>query len=276
MQSVILVVDDDHEYRGAIARHLRLLRYGVLEASKSDEALACLDRHEVDLILLEIALGAQSAIEGSNGGPTAPGSGGLDFLEIVRAFPVHVPVIALTVLDRESDEIASIRAGADAFLHKPVNTSLLTAYLRRHLRNGMLMRAARKADSSLRERHSSPTEQSSIFHAGDLLIDTQQRLVRVGDGPYCQLSSREIRILSILAKSPGKVFSKRELIRKAFGAEADVSEQAVEAAVKRIRKKIEPGPRNARYIVNARGMGYRFSSKTRSSGPAEVREALRA
>jgi DNA-binding response OmpR family regulator len=276
MPSVILVVDDDHEYRRAIARHLRLLKYGVLEAANSDEALACLERHEVDLILLEVALGAQSAMESSNGASIPPGSGGLDFLEVVRAFPVYIPVIVLTVLDRITDEMACIRAGANAFLRKPVNTSLLTAYLRSHLRNGMLIRAAKKAGLSVLERQPSTTDQSSILHANNLLIDTKQRLVRVGDGPYCQLSDREIRILSVLAKSPGKVFSKRELIRRAFGAEAHVSEQAVEAAVKRIRRKIESGPRNAQYVVNARGMGYRFSGKTPSSEPTETRETLRA
>jgi DNA-binding response OmpR family regulator len=276
MSSLILVVDDDHEYRGAIVRHLRLLKYGVLEAAKSDEALACLKRHEVDLILLEVALGAQSAMEPGNGALTPPGSGGLDFLEVVRAFPVYIPVIVLTVLDRATDEIASIRAGANAFLRKPVNTSVLTAYLRSHLRNGLLIRAARKAGVSILERNPSPVEPPSILHADDLLIDIKQRLVRVDDGPYRQLSQREIRILSVLAGSPGKIFSKRELIRKAFGAEAHVSEQAVEAAVKRIRKKIESGARKAQYVVNARGLGYRFSGKAPTREPTETREALRA
>jgi DNA-binding response OmpR family regulator len=276
MPSVILVVDDDHEYRGAIVRHLRLLKYGVLEAAKSDEALACLERHEIDLILLEAALGAQSAMEPRNGVATPPGSGGLDFLEVVRAFPVYIPLIVLTVLDRAADEIACIRAGANAFLRKPVDASLLTAYLRSHLRNGMLIRAARSAGLPVVERRPSTTEQPSILHADNLLIDIKQRLVRVGDGPYCQLSDKEIRILSVLAKSPGKIFSKRDLIRRAFGGEAHVSEQALEAAVKRIRRKIESGPRNAQYILNARGMGYRFSGRAPSSEVTEMREALRA
>jgi DNA-binding response OmpR family regulator len=276
MPSVILVVDDDHEYRKAIVHHLRLLKYGVLEAANSDEALACLERHEVDIVLLEIALGAHSAIGQDSSVTVPPGSGGLDFLEIVRAWPVYIPVIVLTVLDQVTDEIASIRGGANAFLRKPVNTSLLTAYLRSHLRSGMFIRAARKTGVSVFERQPLSTEQSHILHADDLLIDIKQRLVRVGGRPYCQLSDREIRILSVLAKSPGKVFSKQDLICKAFGADADVSEQAVESAVKRIRKKIEPGPRNAQYIVNARGMGYRFSGKSPSVESAEMREALRA
>jgi DNA-binding response OmpR family regulator len=276
MPSVILVVDDDLEYRSAIARHLRLLKYGVLEAGRSDEALACLERHEIDLILLEMALGAQSAIELVSSAPAPPGSGGLDFLEIVRAFPVYIPIIVLTVLDRATDEIASIRAGANAFLRKPVNASLLTAYLRSHLRNGMLIRAARGAGLAVLERHASRAEEPSILHVGDLLIDTKQRLVRMGDGPYSQLSEREMRILSVLARSPGKVFSKQELIRKAFGAEADVSEQTVEAAVKRIRKKIESGARHPQYVVNSRGMGYRFSGKGPTGERAETHERLRA
>jgi two-component system, OmpR family, response regulator RegX3 len=269
----ILVVDDDHEYREAIVRHLRFLKYGVLEAAKSDEALACLERHSVDLILLEVALGAHSAFEQSNGVSVPPGSGGLDLLEIVHAWPVYIPVIVLTVLDREIDEIASIRGGANAFLRKPVNTSLLTAYLRSHLSNGMFIRAARKAGLHVFGQNPAPAEQSPILHADDLLIDTEQRLVRVGDGSHRQFSDREIRILSVLAKSPGKVFSKRDLILKAFGADADVNEQAVEAAVKRIRKKIESSPNSIQRIVYARGMGYRFLNKTPSIKTGESREA---
>ncbi|HZP04570.1 MAG TPA: response regulator transcription factor [Terracidiphilus sp.] len=259
---MILVVDDDLEYREVIVRHLRFLNYGVLEAATSDAALACLQRHEVDLVLLEIALGAHSSIKSANGVSVPPGSDGLDLLEIIRARPFYAPVIVLTVLDRATDEIASIQGGANIFLRKPVNISLLAAYVRSQLRSGTHIRAALQARFSASEQHSPPVEQPSILHANDLLIDTRQRLVRKGDGPYCNLSDREIRILAVLAKSPEKVFSKRELIRKAFGANADVSEQAVEAAVKRIRKKIEPGSGSAQYIVNARGMGYRFSGKT--------------
>lgn len=276
MAPVILVVDDDHEYRGAIARHLRLLKYGVLEAAKSDDALACLERHDVDLILLEIALGTHSLLQSANGVSVPSGSAGLDLLEIIRASPVYIPIIVLTALDRAIDEIASIRGGANAFLRKPVNTSLLTAYVRNHLHGGMLIRAALRAGLSVQEQDPSPGKQPSILHANNLLIDTQQRLVRVGDGPYCHLSDREISILSVLAKSPGKVFSKQELIRRAFGADAEVSEQALEAVVKRIRRKIEPGPRNAQYIVNARGLGYRFSGKAPISEPTQKQEVLRA
>jgi DNA-binding response OmpR family regulator len=276
MASVILVVDDDHEYRRAIVRHLRLLKYGVLEAAKSDDALACLERHDVDLILMEIALGAHSLLESANGVSVPSGSAGLDLLEIIRASPVYIPIIVLTALDRAIDEIASIRGGANAFLRKPVNTSLLTAYVRNHLRGGMLIRAALRAGLSVHEQQPSPGKQSSILHANNLLIDTQQRLVRVGDGPYCHLSDREISILSVLAKSPGRVFSKRELIHKAFGSDAEVSEQGLEAALKRIRRKIEPGPRNAQYIVNARGMGYRFSGRAPVSGETERHKAPRA
>jgi len=176
MPSVILVVDDDHDYRGAIVSHLRLLKYGVLEAAKSDEALACLERHDVDLILLEAALGAHSAIEPANGVAVAQGSSGLDLLEIIRALPFYIPVIVLTILDRGTDEIAAIRGGADAFLRKPVHTSLLTAYVRSHLRRGMLIRTALRAGPLLQEQNSSSTEPSSILHANDLLIDTRQRL----------------------------------------------------------------------------------------------------
>ena len=269
MPSVILVVDDNHEYRGAVVRHLRLLKYGVLEAAKSDEALACLERHDVDLILLEVALGAHSALESTCDVPIPSGSGGLDLLEIVRALPVYIPVIVLSAMDRGTDEIASIRGGANTFLRKPVNTSLLTTYVRSHLRTGALIRAGLRAGSSTYEQQAVSAEQPSILHANDLLIDTKQRLVRAGSGPYCHLSDKEIRILTVLAKAPGKVFSKRELVRKAFGSDANASEQSVEAAVKRIRKKIEAGPRNAQYIVNARGVGYRFLGKIPLAGAAD-------
>jgi two-component system OmpR family response regulator len=276
MSSAILVVDDDREYREATVRHLRFLKYNVLEATRNDEALTCLKRHDVDLVVLEIALGAHSAIEPANNAPVPSGSNGLDLLELVRAWPVYIPVIVLTVLDRVDDETGSIRGGANVFLRKPVNTSLLTAYVRSQLRSGTLIRAALQARFSNSERNSPSAEEPCILHVNDLLIDTGQRTIRRGDGPYHHLSDREIRILAVLAKTPEKVFSKQELIRRAFGVNADVSEQAVEAIVKRLRGKIEPGPRNIQYIVNVRGMGYCFSGNESASETAARREVLQA
>jgi two-component system alkaline phosphatase synthesis response regulator PhoP len=259
MSSVILAIDDDHEYRRSVVRHLRLIKYGVLEATSVSEALAVLDRHEVDLIILETALGGSTAMNEEFGDFVPPGSSGLDLLEVVRSAPRYIPVIILTNMDRTIDELAAIRGGADSFLRKPAELNLLTAYVRSNLRRANFIRAISRGElAGVHGLPGVPTNKSSVFHAGDLTIDTAHRLVRVHNGPYCHLSEKEIGILTLLASAPGKVFSKRDLIRTVWHGQEELGNQAVEATIKRIRKKIEPGSGKAKYIVNARGMGYRF------------------
>jgi DNA-binding response OmpR family regulator len=267
VSSVILVIDDDHDCRRSIVRHLRLIKYEILEATRIEEALQHLERHDVDLIVLEVALGARMAAEPLQDGLVPAGSSGYNLLEFVRAGPRYIPVIVLTKMDRQIDELACIRGGADNFLRKPIDTNLLTAYVRSNLQRGDLIRAGYK-DEEGNQPQKVPANRSSLLHAGGLLIDTKHRLVQVEGGPYHHLSDKEIRILSLLANSPGKVFSKQDLIRKVWGEGADLDEQAVEAAIKRIRKKVEPEPRRARYILSARGMGYRFSTHSARTQPA--------
>jgi DNA-binding response OmpR family regulator len=259
MPSVILAIDDDHDYRRSVVRHLRLIKYGVLEATNSSEALEMLDRHDVDLILLEIALGGSTAMEEDSEEAVPPGSSGLDLLEIIRSAPRYIPVVILTTMDRAIDELAAIRGGADSFLRKPTELNLLTAYVRSNLHRAHLIRARSRGEAiGAHELPSAPAKKPSVLHAGDLTIDTNHRLVRVHNGPYCHLSEKEIGILTLLAGSPGKVFSKQDLIRTVWQDQEELGDQAVEAAIKRIRRKIEPGSGKPKYIVSARGMGYRF------------------
>jgi DNA-binding response OmpR family regulator len=263
MPSVILAIDDDHDYRRSVVRHLRLIKYGVLEATKSSEALEMMDRHDVDLILLEIALGGSTAMNQDSEEIVPPGSSGLDLLEIIRSAPRYIPVVILTNMDRAIDELAAIRGGADSFLRKPTELNLLTAYVRSNLHRANLIRARSRGEiAASADQSGTAAKKASVLHAGDLTIDTSHRLVRVHNGPYCHLSEKEIGILTLLASSPGKVFSKQDLIRSVWQDQEELGDQAVEATIKRIRKKIEPGSGKPKYIVNARGMGYRFTNTT--------------
>lgn len=255
---VILIIDDDDDYRAITAGHLRSQRYGVLEATKCEVALGLLRRHDINLILLEINLRTDVPVDTANHASRLPIPSGHDLLEVMRALPDYIPVIVLTELDQATDEIVSIQGGANVFLRKPVNTSLLMAYVRSQLRTGPMINAGRHARLTNQPQPSTPPEQASIVYVRDLLIDTQQRLVRRGDGPYCHLSKGEIGILAVLARSPDKVFSKQQIIRMAFGDDAGVTEQGVGAVVKRLRAKLEPGAGKSEYIVSDRGLGYRF------------------
>lgn len=250
--STIVVVDDDKAHLDRLIPHLRLLKMVVLQARTKDEALRVFERHDIELVLLELGLGTEidPDVELSRDSANLPA---LEILEIVRSRQRYVPVIVATSFARPFYELMAIRTGADAYLLKPVDLNLLSAYIRSKLDLG---RQLCSHPDPISNGHGINGDRRSILVAGELLIDTRQRLIRVGNAPYQGLSTREVKLLTLLAQNPGTVFGRRELFETVWGVAASEGYGAVDAAIKRIRKKIEPALHHPRYLIAVRGLGY--------------------
>jgi DNA-binding response OmpR family regulator len=248
----ILVIDDDAIHLDCVTRHLRLLKMAVLQAQTKDEALRAFERHDIEVVLLELGLGsdADPDAEPMRHSSSLPA---LEILEIVRSRQRYAPVIVVTHFTKSYYELIAIRAGADAYLQKPVDLNLLSAYVRSRLSFGAMVRG--HSESAVNG-NGVYENGRSILIAGELMIDIRQRLIRVGNAPYQGLSAKEVKLLTLLAQSPGTVFERRELFKKVWGKDAGENYEAVDAVVKRIRKKIEPSLRHPRFLIAIRGVGY--------------------
>src|SRR5581483_8090897 len=232
--------------------HLRLLKMAVLQAHTKDDAVRAFERHDIELMLLELGLGTEidPDVELVRDSANLPA---LEILEIVRSRQRYVPVIVATHFAKPFYELMAIRTGADAYLRKPVDLNLLSAYVRGKLDLGRQLCSHPDRSSNGHRVHG---DGRSILVAGELLIDTRQRLIRVGNAPYRGLSTKEVKLLTLLAQNPGTVFGRRELFENVWGAAASEDYSAVDAAIKRIRKKIEPALHHPRYLIAVRGLGY--------------------
>lgn len=246
----ILVVDDDRAHLDRLIGHLRLLKMAVLEAQTKEEVIRTLERHDIELVLLELGLGTEidPDVEPVREAANLPA---LEILEIIRSRYRYTPVIVVTYFEKLIYELMAIRTGADAYLRKPVDLNLLGAYVRGKLSMGMRMRSFAEPGVN-----GNGVEEASILIAGEMLVDTRQRLLRVGKGPYQSLTAKEVKLLTLLARSPGKVYGRRELFETVWGEAAGESYDAVDSVVKRIRKKIEPSLHHPRYLIAVRGLGY--------------------
>lgn len=251
-QVQILLVDGDAEVRQATASHLRLMKFLVMETGNRGEAFRLLERHDFDLVIMELGCNANAA------SPAETAScelSGFEILEILRSAATYVPAIATSSVTSPVFELAAIRTGADVFLAKPVDLNLLTAHVRAKLKLRQAFRAVGVG------RVTSPSRQQSagqVIQSGDLLIDTKHRLVSVQNGEYRSLTAVELKLLTAMASNPGRVFRKHELLEEIWGVDAECGYGAVESLVKRLRKKIEPTNGTRKYILSSRGLGYRL------------------
>lgn len=167
---------------------------------------------------------------------------GLDVCRILRA-ESNVAILLVTARSSENDMLLGLDIGADDYLAKPVSPRELTARVR------ALLRRVRAGE-----------EPSSIVLVGDLEVDTGRFEVRVGGDPI-NLTAKEFGILELLAREPGRVFTRGQIIDKTFGFEHDVSERTVDAHVVNLRRKIEANPAAPKYVQTVYGRGYRMAEQ---------------
>ena len=214
----ILVAEDDAILADGVLRSLRQAGYAVDWVKNGLEADAALDADEFDLLILDIGL---------------PKKSGLDVLKRLRARDSRLPVLILTALDGVNDRVRGLDAGADDYLAKPFELAELEARVRALTRRGMA---------------GGPT----LLRHGTLSYDQVGRTVRV-NGELLELSAREVSLLEIFLQRSGRLVSKDQLVSHLCEWGEEVSPNAIEVYVHRLRKKLEAGGVR---IVTVRGLGY--------------------
>lgn len=215
-----LLVEDNQELANAIGSRMRLDGHVVDHAAKLEDARAFVTTGEYDLILLDIML---------------PDGDGRVFLKQHRASDLDTPVIVLTARSQVSDRIGSLDLGADDYVTKPFDHAELEARCRAVLR--------RKSGTS-----------KTKIEIGDVNFDPVAGHMRVGE-EVVTLRNRELRLLELFLNAPGQVFSKQKLADRLFSYDDDVSENAIEVYIGRLRKHLEKSDLK---ITTLRGLGYRL------------------
>jgi two-component system response regulator TctD len=215
-----LLVEDNQELAHAVASRMRMDGHVVDHAENISEAIGFSDTSDYDLILLDIML---------------PDGDGRHFLEHHRARKKDTPVIVLTARSQVSDRISLLDLGADDYVTKPFDHAELEARCRAVLR--------RKKGSA-----------QPVVSMGNLSFDPVAGQVFIQGAPV-KLRNRELRLLELLINAPNQIFSKQKLFDRLFAYDDDVSENAIEVYIGRLRKHLDPSDVT---ISTHRGLGYRL------------------
>jgi len=224
VSQTILVVDDEARIVKLVRDYLTRAGFDVLEARDGDRALTMARVERPDLIILDLML---------------PGVDGLDICRRLRQ-ESDVPIIMLTARVEEADRIVGLELGADDYVTKPFSPGELVARVRATLR-----------------RASGELGPSTMLRAGDVELDTASLTVTVAEEPV-DLTPTEFQLLAALVRQPGRIFTREQLLEAVHGVAFDGYDRSVDSHVKNLRRKIEPDPRQPRYIQTVYGVGYRF------------------
>jgi DNA-binding response OmpR family regulator len=226
----ILLADDDLQLATFLSKSLESEGYSVRIALDEETVLSELKRQNYKLIILDLNFGQTD---------------GLKLLERLRGGGLETPIIVLSARNRVTDRIQSLNLGADDYVTKPFSPRELVARVRAVLRRASGSAAGQEAASA-------------PLQAGDLSIDPEKRAV-VRGGQTINLTTTEFDLLYLLARTPGRVFNRMELLDRIQGAAYEGYERTIDVHIKNLRKKIEPDPRHPRYILTVYGAGYRFA-----------------
>ena len=221
----ILVVEDEPGIARLVQDYLERAGFAVVAAANAEEALAQARAQQPALVVLDLGL---------------PDRDGLDVTRELRRF-TDVPIVMLTARGDESDRIVGLELGADDYVVKPFSPREVVARVR-----AVLRRAEGKAGSG------------ETVRALDVAIDLPRRRVTVGDRQV-ELTATEFALLVTLAREPGRVFTRGQLLDAVHGVSFESYERAIDAHVKNLRRKIEPTPGSPRYLETVHGIGYRFA-----------------
>jgi two-component system, OmpR family, alkaline phosphatase synthesis response regulator PhoP len=224
----VLVVEDDSKTADIVKRYLEKDGYDVLTAGDGLQGLAAARESSPDLIVLDLLL---------------PELGGQDLCRILRSESL-VPIVMLTALSTEPDRLAGLDLGADDYVSKPFSPRELVARVRAVLRRSSL--EVNRRDSA-------------TLNFPGLSLDLERCTIYL-NGEEVRTTPTEFRILAALAREPGRVFSRSQLVEKALGYDYDGMERTVDVYVLKLRRKIERDPNHPEYIRTVYGMGYKFGA----------------
>ena len=223
----ILVVDDEPKIVDLARDYLEHAGFAVRTAADGEAALGVVRREQPDLVVLDLGL---------------PGLDGLDVTRRIRR-DSNLPVIMLTARDDELDKLLGLELGADDYLTKPFSPRELVARVR-----AVLRRADTRGEPSTDE----------IVRAGELILDVPRMRADLG-GRTIDLTPTEFQLLAALARQPGRIFTRSQLLDAVHGVAFESYERAIDAHIKNIRRKLEPDPARPRFVETVYGVGYRVA-----------------
>jgi DNA-binding response OmpR family regulator len=221
----VLIVDDEPAIVRLIRDYLERAGFDVMTASNGEDAMQVFARSDPDLVILDLTL---------------PHLDGLDVARAMRRAG-DVPIIMLTARAEEADRVAGLELGADDYVTKPFSAREIVARVRAVLRR---TQAAAMHDD--------------IVRVGDsIMLDAPRMQVQV-DGRDVLLTATEFQLLLHMARQPGRVFTRAQLLDAVHGVAVESYERAIDAHVKNIRRKLEQDPRSPRHLQTVFGVGYRL------------------
>ncbi|AGS34178.1 sensor kinase [Corynebacterium maris DSM 45190] len=221
MTAKILVVDDDHAISEMLTIVLEAEGFESIAVNEGTEAVPAFQQHQPDLILLDLML---------------PGMNGVDICRTIRQ-ESSVPIVMLTAKTDTVDVVLGLESGADDYMTKPFKPKELVARIRARLRR-------------------TETAPSEMIEVGDLSIDVAEHTVKRGDEEI-SLTPLEFDLLVQMARKPGQVFSREELLENVWGYRHASDTRLVNVHVQRLRAKIEQDPEEPQIVLTVRGVGYK-------------------
>jgi DNA-binding response OmpR family regulator len=221
----VLVVDDEPKIVQLARDYLEHAGFAVVVAHDGRAALASARESRPDLVVLDLGL---------------PELDGLDVARALRG-ESNVPIVMLTGRSEESDKLVGLELGADDYVTKPFSPKELVARVRAVLR-----------------RTERPSVESEIVRVGEVTLDLPRMRAQLADR-VIDLTPTEFQLLATMARQPGRVFTRAQLLDAVHGVAFESYERAIDAHVKNIRRKLEPDPSVPRYVLTVYGVGYRFA-----------------
>jgi DNA-binding response OmpR family regulator len=223
--SRLLVVEDEPGIAFALEADLRAEGYEVVVATTGDEAMRAVGAGSIDLVLLDVML---------------PGKDGFEVCRDMRRSGFRAPIVMLTAKSQEAEKVMGLELGADDYITKPFSPRELRARVKAALR-----RAA--------------PESPDVFRFGNTEVDFARCEVRRGHDTI-DLSALEFKLLTAFVRSRGRVLTREQLLDAAWGRDVSLNDRVVDNHIVSLRRKIEPDPERPQFLVNIRGLGYRFDA----------------
>ena len=219
----VLVIDDEIQIRRLLRVCLEANGYRVLEAATGQEGITVAAQYPPDVVILDLGL---------------PDLEGVAVLKRLREWS-SVPVVVVSVRDREDDKVAALDNGADDYVTKPFSAGELLARIR------------------VAQRHAAPSSEVSVFRSGSLVVDLTSRVV-TRDGKDVKLTATEYSLLRLFVRHAGKVLTHRQILREVWGPNSVEQTHYLRVYIAHLREKLETEPSRPRLITTEPGVGYRL------------------
>jgi two-component system, OmpR family, KDP operon response regulator KdpE len=226
-KAVALIIDDEPQIRRLLRVTLEANGYQVVDAATGEEGIVQAAQCRANIILLDLGL---------------PDMDGVSVLKRLREWST-IPVIILSVRDRENEKAAALDAGADDYVTKPFGSTELLARLRVALR------------------HSELQTEEPVFRSGNVVVDLADRRVTVA-GKEISLTATEYNLLRLLVRHAGKVLTQRFLLREVWGPNAEKQNHYLRVYIARLREKLKTNPNHPEILLTEPGIGYRLIEKS--------------